>query len=326
MESTVLVLTNSDDDLHTNPVLSKLDSLGQKFFRLDIDRLGSGELSLGFSSHETAFFCAQSFGKKIASDDIKSVWYRRPNYFNFPISDKVQRSFAEAETTAFLNGISSCLEDAFWLNNPNHIEVAKKKVLQLRRAQNIGFDVPKTIITNRPNLVTEFFKQCKGGIVFKTIDQGFLDYGEKGFNVPTTLITKEHLDKLHLVVRCPSLFQEFVDKEYDVRVTVVGDKVFATKIDSQKHRATAIDWRKPEFIGELGYQNIDLPSQVREKCLEITHGFGLQFGAIDLALGKDGKYYFFEINPNGQWQWIEYFTGACIAEAIAGMLTSANSR
>ncbi len=204
------------------------------------------------------------------------------------------------------------------------MEIAKNKVMQLRKARSIGFDVPRTIVTNNPDSVKDFFELCGGNIVFKTMALGFLDYGEKGFNVPTTLITETHLGKLGLITSCPSLFQELVDKKYDIRVTIVGDKVFAVKIDSQKHSATSIDWRKPQFISELGYQIVDLPDTVKNMCLKITHDLGLRFGAIDLALSKDGKYYFFEINPNGQWQWVEYFTGACISGAIADMLASEN--
>jgi hypothetical protein len=324
VERKVLILTNSDDDLHVKPVQERLTALGKDFFRFDVDQLGSGKLKIEFASHENQFFVAKTSDKKTTSSDIQSVWYRRPNYFNFPIADPVQRDFAEKETTALLNGICACLPEVYWLNNPRDMEIAKNKVMQLRKARSIGFDVPRTIVTNNPDSVKDFFELCGGNIVFKTMALGFLDYGEKGFNVPTTLITETHLGKLGLITSCPSLFQELVDKKYDIRVTIVGDKVFAVKIDSQKHSATSIDWRKPQFISELGYQIVDLPDTVKNMCLKITHDLGLRFGAIDLALSKDGKYYFFEINPNGQWQWVEYFTGACISGAIADMLASEN--
>ncbi|MFH1551449.1 MAG: hypothetical protein ABIC36_01045 [bacterium] len=111
-----------------------------------------------------------------------------------------------------------------------------------------------------------------------------------------------------------------MDKSYEVRVTVVGQTIFAVRINSQAHEATKIDWRNPAYIDKLGYRSMDLPKIIQYQCQRIVQELGLNFGAIDLVVDSKGDYIFLEINPNGQWQWLEYFTGINISGAIADML------
>jgi len=101
-------------------------------------------------------------------------------------------------------------------------------------------------------------------------------------------------------------------------VTVVGNKVFATAIHSQDHNETKIDWRLWDIITDidLKHTKIELPSDISEKCINITKSFNLSFSAIDLILSKDNEYYFLEMNPNGQWAWIEEKTGYPIRDTI----------
>lgn len=321
MQDTVLVLTNSEDDPHTAPVLKNLQKMGQKVFRLDTDKINTGELKIEFSlTNNSSGFYLNHNGKELDSDSVKSVWYRRPNFFNLQIVDPVQRGFAEQETSSFLDGLWYGLSNVFWLSNPWHIDRARKKILQLNLAQSIGFRVPRTVVTNNPETIMRFYHDCNGKIVFKSINQGFLAYEEKGMIIPTTLLTEKHLEKVGLIQKTPGLFQEFVNKSYDLRVTIVGQKIFATKIYSQLSELTRVDWRNPRFIERLKFESIEIPSTVENYCLKMLQELGLKFGAFDFAVDELGECFFLEINPNGQWQFIEYFTGACISEAIADIL------
>jgi len=323
MKDTILILSNSEDGKHTDVVVEKLYKANQKVFRFDSDRFANGELVVEFKAncHECGF--TMRFGNQILdSKNIKSVWYRRPNHFNLQIQDPVQCRYAEEEIQIFLNGLWATISlDVFWLSNPRSLEQARKKLFQLKLARELGFLIPETIVTNDPNRVREFFKIHDTKIIFKALYYEFLNYGDRAFNIPTTLITEKHLDKLELVKKMPSLFQKFIEKEYELRVTIVENKVFAVKIDSQANPLTIVDWRHPECIDKLSYVAVEFSSEVSDCCKRMMKQLGLVFGAFDFIMSKDGKLYFLEVNPNGQWYWLEDLAKVQISDAITTALS-----
>jgi len=115
----------------------------------------------------------------------------------------------------------------------------------------------------------------------------------------------------------PSIFQEYIEKDYELRITVVGERVFSAKVESQHNEKTKIDWRKEK----LKFTEYKLPDAISKKCVLLLKTLDLNFGAIDLIKTKSGEYIFLEINPNGQWAWIEFDTKLEISEAIISFLT-----
>jgi len=314
----ILVLTNSEDGIHSESVIDKLEEIGEKVFRFDSDKLGEGGLSVSY--HLTgagSYFTASCEGRTIDSREIGSVWYRRPNLFNWSIQDPTQKQFAEEEITSYLDGLWFCLTDAYWLNSPHNLDRARKKTLQLQIARDIGFNVPRTLISNNPEEAKSFLGSIKGGAITKTLNPVYFEKGDDSYNIPTTLLTPEQIANIELTRNLPTLFQEQIEKEYELRVTVVGSRVFAAKIDSQALKETSIDWRNPRYLGKLPHSLVELPQEVSSMCLSLTREFGLNYGAIDLIVDKESKYVFLEINPNGQWYWIEHLTGSPISRTIA---------
>ena len=120
-----------------------------------------------------------------------------------------------------------------------------------------------------------------------------------------------HISRISI---CPSYIQNLIEKAFDIRVTTVGESIFATAIHSQENDSTKIDWRKGE-IPPLHTKH-NLPSDIEEKCVILLKKLNLKFGAIDLILNKNNKYIFLEINPNGQWAWIEKQLGYNISNEI----------
>ena len=324
MNEAVLVLTNTEDGEHTDVVVSKLKKAGEDVFRLDVDKLASGEIKVLFSVDSTGTgFTLSSGSSLLNSKDIKSVWYRRPNHFNLKIKDPIQKSYTEHELTVFLDGLWSIVpRRVFWLSHPCSLEHARKKIYQLKLAQELGLLIPRTIITNDPGRVGEFYSSCHGKIVFKAIYHEFLNYGDKAFNIPTTLVTERHLAQIDLIKNLPALFQEFISKDYEMRITVVGEKFFCIKIDSQNNPLTIVDWRNPLYINRLSYSEIETPGWVKRACVGILKRLNLSFGAFDFVVDKSGQTFFLEVNPNGQWYWLESLTGVLISDAIADILRS----
>ena len=135
----------------------------------------------------------------------------------------------------------------------------------------------------------------------------------------TSLLDDEaqrHLDRLGPE---PYLLQALVRKRYDVRVTVIGSEAFAARIESQSDAAARVDWRRGH-TPDLVHATEELPAEIAKRCVRLVHSYGLMFAAVDFAVDQDGRLVFFEINPNGQWAWIEQRTGLPLRSRLADLL------
>jgi glutathione synthase/RimK-type ligase-like ATP-grasp enzyme len=207
------------------------------------------------------------------------------------------------------------------MSSPMALDSARDKLHQLRVAKKIGFTVPPTVITNSLDSIREL-RSKHPKIIYKAFDGGSLYLGSEQC-VYTTLLGDEHFeeDQRESLFVCPGIFQAYQEKEYELRVTVVRDKVFAVRIDSQSDATTTIDWRQGEFLS-VAHTLIDLDKECHEKCVQLLQELSLQFGAIDLIRTTGGEYVFLEINANGQWAWLQGLTDAPISECIAQTLAS----
>lgn len=321
MRGIILVLTNSEDGDHTNTVVDGILENGYKVFRFDSDKFSTGEVSVTLKAKDELSFAITSLNDSVSSEEISGAWYRRPNHFTFKIKDDVQRRYAEAEAKFFLEGLWRTLR-AFWVNDPLSLERARNKIFQLSLAKELGLQIPETIITNNPAIARKFVEKRLGKTIFKAIHNELLDYGDGGLNVPTTLLGEEHLDKLELIRNLPAVFQECVEKQYEVRVTLVGEEVFAVKIKPSKDASFNVDWRHPHLMGKVEYSVYDLPPFLVSLCKEMKRRLSLEFCIFDFARDFEGNYIFFEINPNGQWYWLEKETGLPISRNISKLLVS----
>ena len=63
-----------------------------------------------------------------------------------------------------------------------------------------------------------------------------------------------------------------------------------------------------------------LPDDVLDKLRQLMSILRLVYGAIDMRLTPDGEYVFLEVNPAGQWQFVEERTAQPITDALASYL------
>ena len=192
-------------------------------------------------------------------------------------------------------------------------------------AHEIGFLVPQTIITNSPDEAKEFYETCGREMVFKAIYLEIMDYGKLRLGIPTTLVTEKHVNRLSLVRGLPALFQELLPKAFELRVTIVGEHIFAVRSRPSSLNFTAIDWRSPDVLIQLKHDLVTLDRATVDRCRALMKILGLSFAAIDFVGAPDGRLFFLEINPNGQWYWLEQLTGAKISDAIADVLSEASN-
>jgi glutathione synthase/RimK-type ligase-like ATP-grasp enzyme len=131
----------------------------------------------------------------------------------------------------------------------------------------------------------------------------------------------DHLDHLCEARLSPAIYQELVEKRSDVRVTYVGGRLFVAEIDSQGDDAAKVDWRRTANP-DLPHRRAELPTSICENLRRLMLALCLEYGAIDLIRTLDDQYVFLEINPNGQWQWLDDILQMGITESIVGWLLS----
>lgn len=319
----ILIVTNRQD-YTADFVVLKLQERAIGYVRLNTEDFPQ-RVSLTWSCKNRS--CARGVlttsKERTNLGDIASVWFRRPvpPAPSSEITDAAARELAAAESSAALDGLWASL-DCMWVSPPDRLRVAEQKPLQLKAASELGLSIPRTLISNDPNEVRTFCEGHAGDIVVKPLRAGQVDDGETLQLIYTNVLTKQQLGDIDSVKLAPCLFQERVEKKADIRVIVFGTAVFAFEIKSQEHESTQVDWRR-DADGSLRYVVHELPRSVSDRCVRLVSELGLAFGAIDLVLSKEDRYVFLEINPNGQWAWLEQITGVPLSDALLRLLARA---
>lgn len=320
----ILIISNTED-LTADFVVRELTRRAVPFARLNTDEFPvNAEAVVKFVPGNTPTTSLKWANRDRILDwnEVTSVWYRRPvpPLVASELSDPGVRKFAVDESYDFLRGLWYSL-DCFWMSHPDAIRRAEHKIVQLKEAQRYGLVIPRTVVTNSPDEVVALNEQCRHGIIAKPLYLGFLKQGQQSKFIYTTKLTAGDLADSDAIRLAPAIYQEFVPNSIDIRVTVVGDRVFATRIVADGLPAQTPDWRYADH-SKLKHYTHALPQDEQEKCVRLVEALNLEFGAIDYVLDGDARYVFLEINPNGQWAWIESTTGVRISAAIVDRLVA----
>ncbi len=265
-------------------------------------------------------------GVRFDTSELTAVLYRREAVPQPPscIHDQDIREYIIQESKSFLDSLSD-MTNCRWVSHPDTILVANRKPLQLQHASALGFTIPRTLITNSPGEAANFIRNLPGAVAVKSLTGPGITVGqgveEKSYALYTRgQSVREIIGKIGRVRNCPTVLQEYIEKAFELRITVVGQQTYACAIHSQASPHTKEDWRRYD-LEHTPHRSYELPTDMRSRCVQLVHGFGLQFGCIDMIVTPDGSYVFLELNPNGQWLWIEQLTGLPISEALANLLT-----
>lgn len=318
----MILIVSNKGDITSDFFISKADALGLEYFRLNTEDFPTA-VDVCFRIDSANQICGYIDDgiSRVDLSAIKGIWYRRPrpSEISDQVTDKHVRELCLREANASLEGIIKSI-NCNWVSHPDSIRAAESKVYQLSTASLLGFRLPSTQITNVQSEMLGFGNTVgpDGRFIIKMISGGRIINGEQEYLIYTNLIDLQDdlLEGAHFTA---NFLQEFVKKEADIRVNVFGNNVFATRIDPPKDFGEPfVDWRKHQ--DEVEYRMFDLPGQLEKKCIELVRHMGLSFSAMDFVLDEKGEYYFLEMNPNGQWAWIEDKTGAELSKALANAL------
>lgn len=238
-------------------------------------------------------------------------------------------SFYGGEWAAFCKGLTLTLGyyGVFCVNPPPFNVAFEEKCCQLYLAAKAGFDIPPTLYTTRPSVAREFQEALDRSIVYKPF-RTYAHVVEAPSDQPirtsvlyTTRVNPEDLVEADGDIPTPSIFQPYIEKAYELRIVVVGRRLFACAIHSQQSERSREDWRRYD-LDNTPYVPHDLPEEIAVKVRAFMDALGLVFGSIDMIVTPEGKHIFLEINPNGQFDWIAKRTGLPIYEALADLLIS----
>lgn len=314
----ILVVSYPNEE-HTIDVVNRLRNAGREVRILNLsDFPGCANVSLSWSQKSDPKYQIDGYEGNCDLSTVRVAWWRRVVPFKIEprIKDAAQRAFAESETSQAINGVLDAI-DCTWINPRCADESAHRKPLQWDVAKRIGLTLPQTLVTNDPDAGRKFIEKVGIG---KTVFKAFLSIIEDWRE--TRLIKPQDLDRLESVRYAPVIFQEYIEG-VDLRIIVVGDRIFAAEIDARK-TSYPVDMRM--VIGEASMKPIELPSDLQDMILRFMRVLGLVYGAIDMRRTDEGFFVFLEVNPAGQWLFVEERTGQPISQAMADLLSELHDK
>ncbi|MER6076145.1 ATP-grasp ribosomal peptide maturase [Streptomyces sp. NPDC001817] len=309
------------DDWPTDRVVKALTDGGAEVFRMDtaefpMDLTLTGRIDArrGWSGGLATVLRAVDLA------GITAVYYRAPNAFALPPTmSESERRFAAAQARSGLGGIITA-PGCRWVSHPAAMSRAEYKPLQLATARACGLSIPPTLVTNRADAVRDFVSEIAdlgGQVICKPVASPVLIEDGQLKTIYTRLLTDDDLNDLRGIETTAHLFQAWMPKLYEVRLTVVGHRLLAAEIHAESD-APVIDWRSD--YTSLAYQVTEVPDSVAAGVRSYMDRLDLRFAAMDFIVGPDFSWTFLEANPCGQWDWIQHATGLPIAQAIADEL------
>jgi len=304
----MIAVVTTPRDIHFLIVAQELRRMGKDVCLVELPRLGNEarmSMQFGTGRSQTWNVPAQA---TIELDHVESVWYRRP-YPAVPDpplaasdQDWAVREWRDAVLGLFM------ATKARLVSNPFAQNLASMKTYQLRVAEEVGLRIPDTVMTNDADVARSFVQKHGGRVVHKCVTTPRKRW------VPTKRWHEEDGNELEWLYLSPTFFQEEVFAPYELRITVVGQKIFAARFPVPAGVTDA----RPHI--DSPYVPHRLPDDVASRLLALMKRLDLVMGTIDMRQREDGEYVFFEVNPQGQWLYVEIKTGMPIVRAVSELL------
>lgn len=323
----ILILTDKSD-VHPTSVINLMKDRDIPFFRLNTEDLMVDYAFAWFHKSGEApdfYIKDHSTNKVIWGHEIKSVWYRKPDFpkeFPYTISKEVDRH-NQVECKQFYIYLMHYLTDIYSIGNHLYDKRANSKMVQSKIAVELGMKIAPTCISNNKADVVNFAKDFDS-ISLKSLHDHWMK-AENGlvYDLCTQKVPSEQLafQPEEAFAQTVVFAQQYVEKKYELRVTVMGPHIFTCKLDSQKQtpETGAIDWRQG-YDYNLEHEIIQTPDIIAEFCKKYLLRLNLNFGCFDFIVTPNDEYVFLECNPNGQWGWIEDKCHVPMSEAMVDCL------
>lgn len=323
----ILIIT-SKEDTHPTSVINLLEERNIPFFRLNTEALMVDyEFSWIQENGKCLLMIKDKYtGKVLDESSILSVWYRRPVEpceLPYRVDEQIDEH-NKKEARAFYLYLMYYLSDFYSIGNHLFDKYANSKLVQLKLASGLGMKVPNTCLSNKKSSIVGFAEKYND-IILKPLIDYFVFYEEKIFSLYVRKLTSNQLQDVpeESFNQTVSFCEDYIEKKYEVRVTIMGTHTFACKLDSQAQgeETGKIDWRQG-IDHNLRHEMITLPETIETFCRNYLRKLHLHFGCFDFIVTPEDEYVFLECNPNGQWGWIEDELGVPMSEAMVDCLVN----
>lgn len=264
----------------------------------------------------------EKYRLSVDGSEIKSGWLRKDTedsyHFNFLLNNSmdvdhtaVLQNYLRKETRVSKQlFLSSRIE---WLCDYTFVNKNKIEVLEV--AHSCGLNIPGTLVTNRKQELSEFLKNNNiDSFIVKSIGENLnlvID-NEISYYQPVKLLNKNDVpgipDKF-----LPTIFQEAIQKKYDLRLFYIHEKLYCMAIMSDD-----IDFRLSYERNR--YLPFNVPDSTRKSVIKFMHKLGLNIGSLDLIMDMNDEVYFLEVNPTGEYDFMEKHCNYNIPKIIANQL------
>lgn len=303
----ILVFGTLYDEM-TELMCSRLKQLNYEYVLIETENIMSYKFTWTARQCKQGELFLHKGNQKIKTNEVSGIYTR----FAEVKAGKRVKGFTKKESSVFKSeSYVSCLSfiDNFpgkVINRLMNSLSNESKTFQQLQISKMGFNVPKTFITNDPKNILRFYESCNRKIIFKSLS-----------NIRSIVseFSPVHFSRLNLIKNCPVQFQELIEG-LEIRVHIVGEKVFATGIESD-----AIDYRYAgKYKKEVKFFPYTLPTEIAKTCILLSKSFGLEVAGIDLKLTDDGKFFCFEVNPSPAFIVYERMTGQPISREVAFLM------
>lgn len=297
-------------DLHAYGIRHSLASRGVRCSILETDRLAvSGGMSWSTSGEVEEAVIRDVDGNAVAVRELDLVWWRRlRNEARLPESllDEAERDLVIRDCRATLLGIALTEFQGKWVSHPETTRLAENKLVQLKAARAAGLRLPRTLVSQDPEVVRRFCGELDYQVVVKTVA------GTPKTPLMTGLVTPEMLTDDEAVNLAPAIYQELVPGSRHLRICCFGDDVHTALLESER-----LDWRYPHDVDAEPY---DLDTGTARRLVSTNERLGLRMGIVDMKLAPDGEPVWLEVNPQGQFLFIEGLCGMPLMESFTDFL------
>jgi hypothetical protein len=318
----ILIITHTEDNESVDSVTRYINETGGEAIRFNVDQYPlQTKLTSSYQNGKWETTLIENDNEHKLSD-IHSCWFRRAYHLGKGLKDTIDQEYLAAAMGELKQTLFGMLEglECFQLARPSTYRRMDSKEAQLKTALACGLKIPATCISNDPHIISEFITELSSPAIAK-MQSAFAIYRDGTEHVVfTNEVSDVDLEEIVGAQFCPMIFQQKLDKKLELRVTIVGEKIFAFSIDSQQSEIAKTDWRKDGVALLNQWQPFTLPDVIQVSLLSFMKKLDLQYGAIDLILTPDDEFYFLEVNAAGEFFWLDRLCEHDISKQIASLL------
>lgn len=313
----MIVVLSAKQDATTQYLCSLMQNGGKEFLRVDFDDTDS--LQSGFDLLAGGILDPASVS--LNASQITGIWYRRP-FARSETSGTAtgEERFLSREWLEVFKDILHPVPASHWLNFPLSEYTASARILQYRLAKQADIGVPLWAICSNGSQAKPILSQFGGSAVMKPITHGLIEATEEKDRVVfAERIGMEDIDG-DARWSSPVLLQKEIRPKIDIRVNVCDQHIFATTWTTVT-KTTRVDIRAHTTAFDYAYEKLPLPEGLTEKVIALMHFLNLRFATMDFALDESGTWWLLDVNPAGNWAWLDSVFDGELSKTIISALS-----